>query len=84
MLYILLVLVAVTLVSQLYFMNLCLKYYDQLEIVPIYQASLILNNVLAGGFIFDEFAKYVWWKLIILGCGFTICIIGILVIFKKS
>lgn len=36
MLYILLVLVAVTLVSQLYFMNLCLKYYDQLEIVPIY------------------------------------------------
>lgn len=40
--------------------------------------------MLAGGFIFDEFAKYVWWKLIILGCGFTICIIGILVIFKKS
>jgi hypothetical protein len=35
-LYILLVLVGLCLVFQLHFMNLALKYYDQLEIIPIY------------------------------------------------
>ena len=36
MIYILLVLVNVSLVYQLNFMNMALKYYEQLEIVPIY------------------------------------------------
>ena len=34
--YILLVLVGAILVCQLHFMNMSLKYYDQLEIIPIY------------------------------------------------
>ena len=84
MIYILLLLVTISLVSQLAFMNMSLKYYDQLEIVPIYQAAIILNNVLCGGVIFQEFDKYEWWKLLILCAGFLICIVGILVVIKKN
>jgi hypothetical protein len=34
--YILLIIVASTIVSQLFFMNMSLKYYSQLELIPIY------------------------------------------------
>ena len=65
-------------------MNVALKYYDQMEIIPIYQSSVILNNVLCGGIIFNEFSRYVYWKVIVLFVGFTICIVGILIIVKKN
>jgi hypothetical protein len=33
-------------------MNLSLKYYEQLEVIPVYQSSIIFTNILFGAVIF--------------------------------
>ena len=61
-----------------------MKHYDQLETIPILQASSIVNNLLCGGIIYQEFLKYSVGNLALLGIGFLICISGVLVIIKKN
>ena len=41
-----------TLFFQVNFMNLSLKYYEQLEVIPVYQSSIIFTNILFGAVIF--------------------------------
>jgi hypothetical protein len=65
-------------------MNMNLKYYEQMEIIPIYQSSIILTNVLCGAIIFQEMEKYNWWKIMMLSIGFMICISGVSVIILKG
>lgn len=74
----------VSLVSELYFLNMSLKCYDQMETIPLFQASIILNNVLCGGVIFQEFAKYTFGNMCILFAGVCICMAGIAVIIMKN
>jgi len=64
--------------------NLSLKHYDQLETIPILQASSIVNNLICGGLIYQEFGKYSAGSLALLGLGFLICICGVLVIIRKN
>lgn len=61
MIYICLLFVVCTLVGQLYTLNTGIKYYNQLEVVPIYMSSVIINNIICGGVIYNEFASYLWW-----------------------
>jgi hypothetical protein len=65
-------------------MNLSLKYYDQMQIIPIYQSAIILTNVLCGAIIFQEMNKYKDWKICMVILGVLICVSGILVIFRKN
>ena len=83
LLYTCLVICGFTIVGQLYTMNQGFKYYNQLEVVPIYQSSVIINNIICGGVIFNEFRLYSWWQMLLLVTGTVICISGILIIAKK-
>jgi hypothetical protein len=65
-------------------MNLSLKYYEQLEVIPVYQSSIIFTNILFGAVVFQEIKNYKWYNMATLILGFIICISGILVIFKKT
>jgi len=53
--YICLIICSFNIVGQLYTLNTGLKYYNQLEVIPIYQSSVIINNIICGGLIFNEF-----------------------------
>jgi hypothetical protein len=55
-----------------------------METIPVFQASIILNNVLCGGIIFQEFYKYTFGNMCILFVGFCICMVGIAVIIMKN
>ena len=81
--YILLFLMVGTLVSQLKFMNMSLQYYNQLEVVPIYQSFVIMSNLMCACIIFNEFRNYAWQSLLLITIGTLICISGILVMMKK-
>ena len=83
LLYVCLAICTVTIVGQLYSMNQGFKYYNQLEVVPIYQSSVIIHNILCGGVIFDEFRLYSWWQMLLIVVGTLICIGGIIIIAKK-
>jgi hypothetical protein len=41
-----------------------MEVFDQIEIVPIYQTSLILLNILCGAIILDERDMYQWYELL--------------------
>lgn len=69
--------------AQLYTLNQALKFYNQLEVVPIYLCSLILNSILCGGIIFDEFRSYFVKQAVLLVIGALVCCFGVLVIIEK-
>lgn len=43
-----------------------------------------MNNLVCGGLIYQEFAKYSTQSLALLALGFLICISGVLVIIRKN
>ena len=54
-----------------------------MELIPIYQSSVILNNLLCGGIVFREFDHYEWQQLLVIVIGTGICVCGILIILRK-
>jgi len=36
-------------------LNLSIKYFDQLEIIPVFQSSIILLDIVVGGVMLNEF-----------------------------
>ncbi|CDW72158.1 phospholipase d [Stylonychia lemnae] len=81
--YICLAICGFNIIGQLYTLNTGLKFYNQLEVIPIYQSSVILNNLLCGGLIFNEFQYYSWWNMLLIALGSVTCICGIMIIAKK-
>ena len=64
-------------------LNRGMKYYNQLEVIPIYQSSVIINHILAGGLILGEFRFYEWWRIVFIMVGAMVCCFGILIIIRK-
>lgn len=77
-----LLLAGVIAVLQLVSLNKAMEMYEQIEVVPIYQSSLILLNILCGGIILNEEAMYQWYELLELIACSLICILGIVLIVK--
>jgi hypothetical protein len=68
---------------QLHSLNVAMENYDQIEIVPIYQTSLILLNIICGAIILDERDMYRWFELIFLVFCSTLCIAGVFIMVRK-
>lgn len=74
---------AITLYLQLWSFNEALRFYDQLEVVPIYQSSIIINGILCGALLLDEVRFYSFNSIIMIGMGTLTSIAGILLTLKK-
>lgn len=72
-----------TALVQLRSLNKAMHLYDQIEIVPIYQASLILLNMLCGSVIMKESNDYSNQDFIFLLLCLIICISGVYTIAKR-
>ena len=68
----------------LVYINYGIKYYDQLEMMPIYQTCLLLHNILVGMICLDEVKFYT--KGMLLGILFSIicCMVGISFLLEKN
>lgn len=71
---------ALLLTSFLNFLNLTttLMLYSQLYTMPSYESSIIFGNLMAGGFIMNEFVNYTALQLFFLFLGSAIAVAGIL------
>eukprot|EP00355_Strombidium_rassoulzadegani_P007882 CAMPEP_0168619692 /NCGR_PEP_ID=MMETSP0449_2-20121227/6739_1 /TAXON_ID=1082188 /ORGANISM="Strombidium rassoulzadegani, Strain ras09" /LENGTH=169 /DNA_ID=CAMNT_0008660647 /DNA_START=234 /DNA_END=743 /DNA_ORIENTATION=+ len=70
-------------VFQLNLLNMTMEIYDQIEIIPIYNSSMILLNICAGAIVLNEKLYYTWGELcLIILCG-CISIVGVWVIIYK-
>jgi hypothetical protein len=70
-------------IFQLHLINIPMKSYDQIEIIPIYQTFLILLNMASGAIILNEQKMYKWYELINLFLCSIICICGVVMIVQK-
>mmetsp|Transcript_1215 Transcript_1215/g.1509 ORF Transcript_1215/g.1509 Transcript_1215/m.1509 type:complete len:163 (+) Transcript_1215:768-1256(+) len=69
---------------QLRYLNSALKYFRQVEVMPIFQSSIIMNSMAAGLFVLEESKFYSTLDLCVLATSAVITVIGVAVIMKKS
>ena len=69
---------------QLHCLNLAMKFYDQLEVVPVYQTTLMILWICSGLFILNEKQFYSWASLFAIAGAVIICFIGIKLVTMKQ
>lgn len=69
---------------QAYFINLSMKYYNQIDVMPIYQSFLLIFMIVSGLIFLDESANYTWGELIRLFASSGFVILGIYVLTRKQ
>ena len=63
--------------TQLQFLNLAIRLYDQLAVIPIYQTFVLLTWTSIGLFLLDEYQQYTSEHLAGIVTGIIICILGV-------
>ena len=64
--------------------NMSLKFYNNLDVMPTYQSSILINVMVAGMILIDESKLYTWTELILLYSAGLVVISGIYVLTKKQ
>ncbi|CAI2373213.1 unnamed protein product [Moneuplotes crassus] len=67
-----------------YLLNKALYYFEPIYVLPFEKVSLLINNLLCGGIILDEFTKISLNQVIGFIIGTILCIIGVLIFLKKK
>mmetsp|Transcript_16370 Transcript_16370/g.24125 ORF Transcript_16370/g.24125 Transcript_16370/m.24125 type:complete len:448 (-) Transcript_16370:38-1381(-) len=75
--YLMIVLMLLSLLGQLNFLNAGLKYYDALYVVPVYQVFWITSGILGAMFFFDEVAHLTSMELGMFILGAFVAMFGI-------
>lgn len=70
-------------VSQTHSLNMAMKEYDQLEVMPIFQAMIMMMWMMGGMIVLDEMQYYSTKSLCIIAVSFMISCIGIKVLTMK-
>eukprot|EP00743_Colponemidia_sp_Colp-15_P003449 GILK01003724.1.p1 GENE.GILK01003724.1~~GILK01003724.1.p1 ORF type:complete len:346 (+),score=38.25 GILK01003724.1:118-1155(+) len=70
--------------SQVYLLNCGLKYYDALEIVPVYESSLVISGELCGGIVLNEFKHFSRLQLSLFFLGTSLVIAGMVTLSRKT
>lgn len=66
------------------YVNYGIKYYDQMEVMPVYQTCLLNHNILVGMLCLNELRFYTTGMLLGILLSTTCCIIGITVLLEKN
>jgi hypothetical protein len=70
--------------SNLSLLNKCIQYFEPIYIIPLKKVALMINTIMCGGFILDEFKEYDLNMAIGVVMGAVLCGIGVsFFIFKR-
>mmetsp|Transcript_25310 Transcript_25310/g.28067 ORF Transcript_25310/g.28067 Transcript_25310/m.28067 type:complete len:323 (-) Transcript_25310:61-1029(-) len=67
-----------------FLLNKALLHFEPIYILPFEKVSLLINNLLCGGIILDEFNKISVAQLVGFTTGTLLCIIGVFIFLKKK
>ena len=67
-----------------FLLNKALLHFEPIYILPFEKVSLLINNLLCGGIILDEFTKITPSQIVGFACGTILCIIGVFIFLKKK
>ena len=65
-------------------LNMSIKFYNNIDVMPIYQSSILVNMMIAGMVLMDESKFYSWKDLFILYFAGLTIVSGIYVLTKKQ
>lgn len=68
----------------LVYVNYGIKYYDQMEVMPLYQTCLLFHNILVGMLCLNELRFYTWRMLGGIFLSTLCCLIGICILLEKN
>ena len=68
---------------QLYLLNVAMKTYRQIDVVPVYESLSLLFIIVAGLVLFNESAYYTWGELMGILAGAFVIVIGIVILALK-
>ena len=68
----------------LHLINIAMKYYDQMVVVPVYQTCLMVMWIVSGLVLLNESKFYSWREIFEVDAGILLCIIGIIFLTQKS
>ena len=71
-------------VFQLWLLNVSMKYYDLLDVIPIFMTSLLIFNIVEGLVILDEYSVYERNDLVGITIGIVLCLMGITLLMLKN
>ena len=69
---------------QCYLLNLSMKYFNNIDVMPIYQSFILINWMVSGLVLLDESSLYTWGELIMLGASCLLVILGIFILTLKQ
>ena len=61
----------------LYSVNLAMKFYDQIDVMPTYFAQILIWSVFCGMVLLDEHSYYTTENIVVIAFSSFICFIGI-------
>ena len=71
-------------VVNLHMLNLAMKYYDQIEVIPIYSTFIMIMWISTGLIVFDEVRFYSSLELMKIIGSILICCVGIYILTLKT
>ncbi|CAI2372418.1 unnamed protein product [Moneuplotes crassus] len=63
--------------SNLFLLNKCIQYFEPIYIIPMKKVALLINNILCGGIILDEFSEFNNYMVTGVICGAFLCTVGV-------
>ena len=73
-----------TAIQTLVVLNYAIKYYDQMEVMPIYQTNIMIWGILVGMFCLNEIQYYSFEQLAKITLATFICSLGAAILMKKT
>ena len=71
-------------IVNLHMLNLAMKYYDQIECIPIYSTFIMIVWITTGLIVFEEAKLYTTMELLKILGSILICCVGIKILTMKS
>ena len=72
-----------TAAAQLHMLNSAMRYFDQLEVQPIYQTAIMFTWILSGMVICNEAKFYTTLQMCLIFASVLVCCIGIYFLYTK-
>jgi len=67
-----------------YCLNQSMKYYQNLDVMPVYQSMILMFMLLTGLIVLNESDLYNWWQLFKLYASAGLIVLGIFVLTRKK
>lgn len=66
-----------SLIGEVYLLNQGMKNFDMSKVTPIFRSSIVINSVLCGGIIYNEFSTFSSLQTSMFALGVFCCLVGI-------